>query len=126
MKMKNITVLGALALTIIGIPTVFTLNHAANADSASNYPFNEQGQTYGPVPHSSKSTHLPDLISATGENGVVGYVKATDLDPKVSSPEEAIAYQKSIEAIGYKSVPLYKSDGKTVIGEFRLYSSNGD
>jgi len=95
-------------------------------EDASNYPVNEQGQTYGPVPYASKSTETPDLISATGENGVVGYVKATDLDPKVSSPEEAMAYQKSIEAIGYKSIPLYEADGKTVIGEFRLSTSKRD
>ncbi|WP_232699113.1 hypothetical protein [Brevibacillus daliensis] len=127
----------ALAL-VIGIPTVFTTYSAVNADSSTNsittveekvpdYPVNEQGQTYGHVPyHSGPTTQEPDLISTVGENGVVGYVKASDMAPSVSSPEEAIAYQESMEAIGYKSIPLYESDGKTVIGEFIMYSSNRD
>lgn len=123
MKKKNITVLGAISvLTIIGIPTVLTLN----ADSTPNYPINEQGQTYGRAPFPPGPTQEPDLIKATGENGVEGYVKSSDLSPSVSSPEEAIAFQKSISATGYRSIPLYELDGKTVIGEFRLYSSNGD
>ena len=133
MKMKKSSLVGVIVTLalVIGVPTVFSIKDAVKAnfsmeEDASKYPVNEQGQTYGPVPYASKSTETPDLISATGEDGVVGYVKATDLDPKVSSPEEAMAYQKSIEAIDYKSIPLYEADGKTVIGEFRLSSSKGD
>ncbi|MGG4442881.1 hypothetical protein [Brevibacillus fortis] len=120
MMKKNITVLGAiLILTIIGIPTVLTLN----ANSTPNYPINEQGQTYGSDPLTIEPSQEPDLLEATGENGVEGYVKTSDLRPPVSSPEEAIAFQKITEATGYRLIPLYESDGKTVKGEFRLYSS---
>lgn len=120
MKKKNITVLGAiLILTIIGIPTVLTLN----ANSTPNYPINEQGQTYGSDPLTIEPSQEPDLLEATGENGVEGYVKTSDLRPPVSSPEEAIDFQKITEATGYRSIPLYESDGKTVIGEFRLHFS---
>ncbi|MBW5468500.1 hypothetical protein GPJ61_11595 [Brevibacillus formosus] len=126
MKKKNFIVIGAiLALTTIATPTVFTINHAANTDSPPNYPVNEQGQTFGSGPFPEGPSQEPDLIEAKGENGVEGYVKSSDLSPTVSSPEEAIAFQKSKEATGYRSIPLYELDGKTVIGEFRLYSSNG-
>ncbi|MDF2682171.1 MAG: pPPM1a [Brevibacillus sp.] len=105
---------------VISIPTVINTVD----DKVPNYPVNEQGQTYGSglslLPGPSKE---PDLLLAKGENGIVGYVKSSDLSPSVSSPEEAIAYQKSMEAVGYRSIPLYKLDGITVIGEFRLYSS---
>ncbi|WP_429842377.1 hypothetical protein [Brevibacillus sp. FIR094] len=124
MNKKNITVLGAiLALTTIASPTVFTKNHAANTDSPPNYPINEQGQTYGSDPLTIEPSQKPDLLKATGENGVEGYVKTSDLRPPVSSPEEAIAFQKITEATGYRSIPLYETDGKTVIGEFRLHFS---
>jgi hypothetical protein len=41
----------------------------------------------------------------------------------VSSPEEAKAYQESVKTGSYKSIPMYESDGKTVIGEFKMYYS---
>ena len=49
-------------------------------------------------------------------------MKNSDVTASVSSPEEAIAHQEEIEEIGYQSIPLYESDGTTVIGELRLYS----
>ncbi|MGK5654658.1 hypothetical protein [Brevibacillus formosus] len=120
MLVKRISIAGLLVLIfVIGIPNVInTVN-----DEARNFSVNEQGQTYGRVPYTAESTLEPDLMEAEGENGVVGYIKTSDLSPGVSSPEEAIAYQKSIEEVGYRSIPLYKSDGITVIGEFRLQSS---
>ncbi|TQK74277.1 hypothetical protein FB479_102920 [Brevibacillus sp. AG162] len=125
MKKKNIIVIGAiLAITTIATPTVFIINHASNIDSPSNYPVNEQGQSFGAGPFPEGASQEPDLIKAEGEKGVEGYVRSSDLSPAVSTPEEAIAFQKIIEATGFRSIPLYKSDGKTVIGEFRLYSSN--
>lgn len=90
------------------------------SEDVPNYPVNEQGQTYSNGPFPAGPEQEPELIKAEGENGVIGYVKSSDLDPQVSSPEEAIVYMKSIENVDYISIPLYKSDGKTVIGEFRL------
>lgn len=51
---------------------------------------------------------------AVGENGVVGYVKSSDLNgSSFSSPEEVIAHQEALlKAGGYESIPLYESDGK--------------
>ncbi|MFF2531522.1 hypothetical protein ACFVS2_21680 [Brevibacillus sp. NPDC058079] len=134
--MKKKLFIGA-ALVVMGFVAVLVVNQSgalfspmnykgASNSNIPNYPINDQGQTYGQGPYPVGTTQVPDLISATGENGVNGYVKATDLNANVSTPEEAYAYQKSMEKLGYKSIPLYKSDGKTVIGEFRLYSSRRD
>lgn len=89
-------------------------------DSDSTYLTNEQGQTYGPRPDTFEHVEDPDLLEAIGENGIIGYVKLSDLDSNVSSPEEALTYQESAENSEYISIPLYNSDGETVIGEFRM------
>jgi len=139
MKTKKITVwrVAATFLLLAGTIAVLSTASVAEGDSLTDktpigkkvfpYPVNEQGQTYGP--HISaddpyyETSGDPDLMKARGENGVEGYVKATDLrGPQFSLPEEAIAHQEAVKAAGgYRSIPLYESDGKTVIGEFRLY-----
>ncbi|WP_144940629.1 hypothetical protein [Paenibacillus sp. 32O-W] len=131
--MKIVGVLLALALAI-GIPTVSVINSDENADFSNSIPTtngnvpdyseNEQGDKIGHGPFAPGPSQEPDLIRAEGGDGVVGYVKASDMNPSFSSPEEAIANQEAIEEIGYRSIPLYDSDGKTVIGEFKMYPSN--
>jgi hypothetical protein len=82
---------------------------------------NENGQTYGSV--SGRSIEdVPDLVAARGIDGItVGYVKSTDLfSPLPSSPEEAVKMQLEKDARGLYTIPLYESDGKTVIGEFLM------
>ena len=91
---------------------------SAASVEATQYPVNE---TYGQGPFPAGKDQEPDLIKAIGENGVVGYIKQSDVTPSFSSPEEAIANQKEIERIGYQSIPLYELDGTTVIGEYRQY-----
>lgn len=132
MKIPKITVLSVVMafVFVFGITTVSVAISATNEDlltteakeTGTDYPVNEQGQTYGHGPYLSGTVQEPDLILAEGENGVVGYVKAADMAPTFFSPEEAMAYQESVKAAGgYTLIPLYKSDGKTVIGKFRLY-----
>ncbi|MED2011383.1 hypothetical protein P4V39_25325 [Brevibacillus borstelensis] len=104
---------------LIGVPTVFAINIVEKPDTLASYPVNEQGQTYGKGPYPPGPAQEPDLIQAQGENGVKGFVKATDLAPVVSSPDEAISNQEYAETV--KTIPLYKSDGKTVIGEFKVH-----
>jgi hypothetical protein len=108
-------------VTGIALYSELGLNYPNNyGTDVPNYTVNEQGQTYGNGPFPAGTEQEPELIKAEGENGVIGYVKSSDLVPQVSSPEEANSYMKSIENVDYISIPLYKSDGKTVIGEFRL------
>ncbi|MFJ8103426.1 hypothetical protein [Lysinibacillus sp. NPDC096212] len=126
-------------VTILVVSLPFLINHfskpkieeISNSNSSVKgdslkYPVNAQGETYGTVhtDGSGKIITSPDLIETKGENGVLGYVKEKDLNPRFTSPEEALAHQKAVDIAGYKSIPLYKSDGKTIIGEFKLGSEN--
>jgi hypothetical protein len=61
---------------------------------------NANGQTYGTVKEGGAE---PDLESAYATNGRLGYVVTADLDSDVP-----------------KSIPVYESDGETVIGEFHI------
>ena len=94
------------------------------------YPVNEQGQTYGSsalayenLPEEVSALeaidYMPDLVSAVGEDGTEGYILKEDFLPPAtpSSPEEAIQMQNS-GTFDHKEVPLYASDGKTVLGTY--------
>jgi hypothetical protein len=65
----------------------------------------------------------PDLVAVVIEQGKLqGYVKASDLNcasglDVVHSPAEALAWDKASKDRNI-SVPVYKSDGTTVIGTF--------
>lgn len=96
--------------------------------SASEYPRNELGMTYGPqhLPGSSPvggtqidpETYGPDLVLTFGDDGTLGYTKRADLNgPMPRNPAEAAAMIPVP-----RSVPLYSSDGVTVIGTFTIGS----
>lgn len=74
---------------------------------------NENGEIFGSEIFLEKIGVKPDLIYAIGENGVEGYVKATDLDgPVFETPDDVIQVQTN------RTIPLYESDGTMVIGSF--------
>lgn len=82
------------------------------------YPINDNGQTYGP--NMGNATIIlggePDLILATGENGIKGYVKKVDLEgPQPKTPAEAVIISKVAKS---REIPLYDVDGETIIGKF--------
>lgn len=78
---------------------------------------NENGEVYGSELYLSDIGIKPDLISALGENGVVGYVKRADLDAlSIDNPMEAESYE-SYKPI-CRTIPLYECDGETEIGVF--------
>ncbi|MBD5087478.1 MAG: hypothetical protein HDT30_01510 [Clostridiales bacterium] len=61
----------------------------------------------------------PELILAEGNDGIIGYVRAEDLETdNVQTLDEAIAYMDN-RTLSYR-IPLYASDGKTVIGAFTI------
>lgn len=75
---------------------------------------NRYGESYG----LSSEDSDPDLIAAIGLFGVRGYVKKNDLDnigDRPTSPEEAARLHGDDATI-----PLYLSDGRTVIGAFPI------
>jgi len=63
---------------------------------APNYPKNEKGQTYGSAGDAISSETEPDLISAVGIDGTMGYVLKKDLEGEMpKTPEEALAIQNN-------------------------------
>lgn len=78
---------------------------------------NENGQVYG------IDALGADLIAATSAEGIDGYVYRSDLytEHDFKTPEEAIAWQESRPP--QRVIPVYESDGKTVIGTFVIKSN---
>jgi hypothetical protein len=84
----------------------------------TSWGINASGETYGVADQSG----TPDLIAVVIDDGNThGYVKESALDcaagGDVSSPAEAIAWDKVSQNRSI-SVPVYESDGTTVIGTF--------
>ena len=82
---------------------------------------NENGQTYG----IANENGTPDLVAVVTEDGVEGYAYAEELAEAdgsaaaktFDSPDDALRWQEAREGKRI-SVPVYTSDGKTVLGEF--------
>lgn len=87
----------------------------------TEWALNAKGETYG-VPNDNGS---PDLVAVFATSGEQGYAYAKELDEAsgvnaaagFSSPEEALAWQEERRGKTF-SVPVYESDGETLIGEF--------
>lgn len=87
-----------------------------------DFPKNQNGQTYGSDMNSTFATE-PDLILTQGENAsghpVIGYVLKTDeFPPMPKTPAEAVAMNRQPGSV--RKIPLYASNGKTVIGTFTI------
>ena len=84
------------------------------------YPVNANGMSYGSAESATSPDNEPDLITAYGIDGTLGYVKKTDLYlPAPASPQEAIAQNDQV--IDHRrSIPLYAQDGVKVIGSFTI------
>lgn len=85
---------------------------------------NARGQTFG-VPNNNGE---PDLIPVMATNGQPGYASVAEMNaaygPEPTSPEHALEMQEA-RAGQLVSVPVYESDGETVIGEFVFGQSVG-
>ncbi len=86
--------------------------------SVSEYNSNRNGETYGSALSADTIGFEPDLIAAVGTNGINGYVRPEDLSPKPSAVGEALAQVG--ENGSSRTIPLYTSDGTTVIGTFDI------
>ncbi|MGD8167164.1 hypothetical protein ACEXOS_008060 [Herbiconiux sp. P16] len=76
---------------------------------------NEAGQTFG----APKGPDNPDLVPVSATNCLRGYAYAADLEapgPDGMTWDEAQEYINGANRFD-RSIPVYKSDGKTVIGE---------
>lgn len=133
--MKNFSLLMKVVVTsfvfVVGIavgslalhPTSANSNITEKATEKPMFPKNIKGQTYGSAAD-VKSSDAPDLIEAFGIDGNIGYVLKKDLDEDMpKSPEEAVARIQAKNLSGnIRYIPLYESDGETVIGKFRIQS----
>lgn len=87
------------------------------------FPKNESGMTYGSYLDATLD-EAPDLISAYGVDGTLGYVLLKDLEgEKPKSPQEALEQQNKNKG-KVRQIPLYDVDGKTVIGVFNIDEGN--
>jgi hypothetical protein len=75
----------------------------------SSFPVNQNGQTYGSARYTTPLTE-PDLISVTGNDGVVGYVYSEEFYKPL--PE------------GVFTIPVFAIDGKTVTGKFEIVNAD--
>ena len=89
---------------------------------------NSSGETFGSMLFVTNYEDRPDLIAAVGVDGVEGYIRKSDFDGEMpSSPEEAVKLMHSPEYLyTARVVPLYDSEGKNVIGEFRMEPPCGE
>lgn len=88
---------------------------------ATDWGVNDRGDSFGV----ENPLGTPDLIAVVATNGLEGYVYADDLAEAngsraaldFESPEEALAWQEERRGAEIR-IPVYLSDGETVIGEF--------
>jgi hypothetical protein len=86
---------------------------------------NANGQTYG----ATNQNGTPDLVAVVIDQGTIhGYVKASDLScaegGDVKSPAEALTWDKESRNRNI-SIPVFESDGTTVIGKFIMGDAEG-
>jgi len=134
---KDLLVPAALTLTLIVgvfIGTHSILSPSANEQNVltsqqqikQKFPVNENGQTYGSIVNCVQLEDFPVLIQAASKTGIEGYVFYSDLyGDQPNTREEAIEYMENLrklnsEGIYFKIVPLYKSDGISIIGEYEV------
>ncbi|WP_104167706.1 hypothetical protein [Arthrobacter sp. SX1312] len=87
----------------------------------TDWAVNENGDTYG----ATNARGEPDLISVITTDGKLGYVYADELNEasgktastEFTSPSEAQSWQEARQGT-VALIPVYESDGETVIGEF--------
>lgn len=123
--MKNIKAKAAVLISagLLGgalVGTGVTAALAANGATDVTFSTNATGQTFGSALNARSVAEEPDLILVEATNGKQGYVKKSELEPPASlkTPEDNIAYSKQNEA--GRTLTVYASDGKTVVGEFKV------
>lgn len=99
---------------------VGVVDDAPSTSTASGWPRNESGQTYGSI--AGVVVQPPDLVAVVGTDATgrerEGYVYADELDiPSPSSPAAAADQARGVAPL---VLPLYARDGSTVLGSWRL------
>lgn len=94
----------------------------------NTFKVNKNNETYGTFKvNANGETIEPDLIGVIGVNNVEGYVKKSDLydeENQPKNPEEAIKYLEEGRDKKVRIINVYKSDGETIIGKYKVGASN--
>lgn len=125
MKAHGLRPTVVLALGVVVFASGFLLQHAVASDQNESAPANEGRPALGGWPEDangdgvisdSGAERIPELITTVGDNGVEGYTRYEDLEgPEPANPQQAL------EMSGEKrTIPLYASDGVTVIGSYTI------
>ncbi|ABS03863.1 hypothetical protein [Kineococcus radiotolerans] len=102
--------------------TRWALTTAYSTHTPTDWATNANGDTYGVS--KTDGSGDPDLIAVAAQTstGEQGYVYARDLQagqPTPTSPEEAATWAQNHPATPH-DIPVYASDGSTVIGQFEV------
>ncbi|WP_328291546.1 hypothetical protein OG218_02095 [Kineococcus sp. NBC_00420] len=106
--------------------TRWSLTSTYSTHTPTDWATNANGDTYGVTKDCGGQFVVqvdgcePDLVAVVASNGQQGYAYNTDLNPQptFTSPADALAWQKSNPPAAH-TIPVYTSDGVTVIGEFQ-------
>lgn len=104
-------------------------------DNGTKYSVNRNGQTFGTIANMGSNSNPPELIAATGIDGTIWYVYLKDLyGEQPRNPEAAKNYMGRLNVLIEEAlkrgdnflwyIPLYESDGITVIGSYRISIPN--
>ncbi|KKM09708.1 hypothetical protein SY88_17350 [Clostridiales bacterium PH28_bin88] len=120
-----LVIIAGIFLGTLGLDIATTSNYPnLSFAPAPVYSTNESGETYGSALYATSLETEPDLISARGVDGTLGYVRKVDLNGEMpETPEQALAEMRRW-AGKVRQIPLYDVDGKTVIGVFNVGTEN--
>ena len=60
------------------------------------------------------------MIAVVGVNNIEGYVRKSDLYDEKNQPKNLDEAKAYMEKISSRIIPVYKKDGKTVIGKYKI------
>lgn len=101
-----------------GAPTSQSTSTQAPAPQYQPPQTNARGQTYGSALGATTYAQVPDLVSVWDNQGQMGYARKIDIFPSKlpSGPDAASTLQQG--DVTTSPVPVYESDGVTVIGTY--------
>ena len=130
-KRKNV-ILFAFVLSLTASLTAADI--FADKSEKPVFPVNENGQTYGSDMGIESLEDAPDLILIRASNGRTGYASKKDLsevegnmsaeeaaeitERQMGTFKKAMEKDPDVKIVPWHSIPVYESDGKTVIGEY--------
>ena len=130
-KKKNIIVFAFVLGLLFSLTAT---NIFADKNGKPAFPVNKNGQTYGSDMKIEDPKAAPDLISILASNGKEGYAYKEDLyaleyyiteekaleNSKIQIEifKKAAKKNPDVMIVPWHSIPVYESDGKTIIGEY--------